>query len=29
MLLEGLSTDETSAWQDEVEVHTNPRIGQM
>jgi transposase len=28
-LLEGLPGDETAVWQDEVEVHTNPKIGQM
>jgi transposase len=28
-LLEGLPEDETAVWQDEVEVHTNPKIGRM
>ena len=28
-LLEGLPGNETAVWQDEVEVHTNPKIGQM
>ncbi|MBV8556178.1 MAG: IS630 family transposase, partial [Planctomycetaceae bacterium] len=28
-LLEGLPDDETAVWQDEVEVHTNPKIGRM
>jgi putative transposase len=28
-LLEELPEDETAVWQDEVEVHTNPKIGQM
>src|SRR3954454_23557477 len=28
-LLEGLPEDETAVWQDEVEVHTNPKIGPM
>lgn len=28
-LLEGLPADETVVWQDEVEVHTNPKIGRM
>jgi putative transposase len=28
-LLEDLPEDETVVWQDEVEVHTNPRIGRM
>jgi transposase len=28
-LLEGLPADETAVWQDEVEVHTNPKIGRM
>jgi putative transposase len=28
-LLEGLPNDETVVWQDEVEVHTNPKIGRM
>ncbi len=28
-LLEDLPEDETVVWQDEVEVHTNPKIGQM
>jgi transposase len=28
-LLEGLPAGETVVWQDEVEVHTNPRIGRM
>jgi transposase len=28
-LLEGLPDDETVLWQDEVEVHTNPKIGRM
>jgi putative transposase len=28
-LLEGLPDDETVVWQDEVEVHTNPKIGRM
>jgi transposase len=28
-LLEELPRDETAVWQDEVEVHTNPKIGQM
>jgi putative transposase len=28
-LLAGLPADETAVWQDEVEVHTNPKIGRM
>jgi transposase len=28
-LLEGLPADETVVWQDEVEIHTNPKIGRM
>jgi putative transposase len=28
-LLEDLPADETAVWQDEVEVHTNPKIGRM
>ncbi len=28
-MLEGLPADETAVWQDEVEVHTNPKIGRM
>ncbi|HSB79005.1 MAG TPA: IS630 family transposase [Candidatus Methylomirabilis sp.] len=28
-LLVGLPDDETAVWQDEVEVHTNPKIGRM
>jgi transposase len=28
-LLEGLPADETAVWQDEVEIHTNPKIGRM
>jgi transposase len=28
-LLEGLPWDETAVWQDEVEIHTNPKIGRM
>ena len=28
-LLEGLPEDKTAVWQDEVEVHTNPKIGRM
>jgi len=28
-LLEGLPDDETAVWQDEFEIHTNPKIGQM
>jgi len=28
-LLERLPADETAVWQDEVEVHTNPKIGRM
>jgi putative transposase len=28
-LLEGLPDDETAVWQDEVEIHTNPKIGRM
>jgi hypothetical protein len=28
-LLEELPGDGTALWQDEVEVHTNPKIGQM
>ena len=28
-LLESLPADETAVWQDEVEVHTNPKIGRM
>jgi putative transposase len=28
-LLEGLPDDETAVWQDEVEIHTNPKIGPM
>src|SRR5512135_560286 len=28
-LLEGLPEDETAVWQDEVEIHTNPKIGRM
>src|SRR5512144_1153787 len=28
-LLEGLPDNETAVWQDEVEVHTNPKIGRM
>ncbi len=28
-LLEGLPGDETAVWQDEVEVHTNPKIGRL
>jgi len=28
-LLEGLPPDETVVWQDEVEIHTNPKIGRM
>lgn len=28
-LLEDLPEDETAVWQDEVEVHTNPKIGRM
>jgi putative transposase len=28
-LLEGLPNDETAVWQDEVEIHTNPKIGRM
>jgi putative transposase len=28
-LLEGLPSDETAVWQDEVEIHTNPKIGRM
>jgi transposase len=28
-LLEGLPDDETVVWQDEVEIHTNPKIGRM
>jgi putative transposase len=28
-LLEELPADETAVWQDEVEVHTNPKIGRM
>lgn len=28
-LLAGLADDETVVWQDEVEVHTNPKIGRM
>src|SRR3954453_7011362 len=28
-LLENLPADETALWQDEVEVHTNPKIGRM
>ena len=29
VLLEGLPADETVVWQDEVEIHTNPKIGRM
>jgi hypothetical protein len=28
-LLEGLPAHETAVWQDEVEIHTNPKIGRM
>jgi putative transposase len=28
-LLEGLPADETVVWQDEVEIHTNPKLGRM
>lgn len=28
-VLEGLPDDETAVWQDEVEIHTNPKIGPM
>ncbi len=28
-LLEDLPEDETAVWQDEVEIHTNPKIGRM
>src|SRR5947209_6346300 len=28
-LLERMPADETAVWQDEVEVHTNPKIGRM
>ncbi len=28
-MLEGLPDNETAVWQDEVEVHTNPKIGRM
>lgn len=28
-LLEGLPDEETVVWQDEVEIHTNPKIGRM
>jgi putative transposase len=28
-LLENLPEDETVVWQDEVEIHTNPKIGRM
>ncbi|MBV8266113.1 MAG: hypothetical protein JO252_07290, partial [Planctomycetaceae bacterium] len=28
-LQDGLPDDETAVWQDEVEIHTNPKLGQM
>src|SRR4051794_15448933 len=28
-LLEGLPDDETAVWEDEVEIHTNPKIGRI